>query len=177
MDEIFISLEKEVFSGNVLDIGCENYGIVYNLYKHYNNDIAIDYVEDSDEDDILKKEEYDNCIMFFSLNKFWLNHKKEEFIKEISGLLKTDGYIYIWDIDKGYSKTFNGKLKVSLPDKKIKYINIKDYNVFKDNSLNNTEKILDKYFKIVDVKKSNNIYYIKGVKRKEEINESNASSY
>jgi hypothetical protein len=67
--EIFINMQHEIFTGNILDIGMDNYGIIYNLYKQYNEEAAIDYVNGKDEKIYIEKGDYDSCVMLFSLNK------------------------------------------------------------------------------------------------------------
>lgn len=158
---IFINMQQEVFTGNVLDIGADNYGIIYNLYKKYNEEASIEYVHGKEEKKFIEKGNYDSCIMLFSLSNIWLKLNKKGFFKDISEYLKENGILHIWDINKGYSKIFNAKIKVLLSDKTIKEINVSDFNVFKDNSMEAVVKILEKYFKIIDLKSSDNIYYIK----------------
>lgn len=164
--EISINLEEEMFQGNILDIGYNNYGVIYNLCKNYENEIAVDYVSSKDDREIIQEDFYDNCVMLFSLNSIWLTINKRSMVKEISKYLKKDGFIYLWDIDKGYAKIFNEKIKIMLPDRGIKEITIRDYNFLKDNSMQNSVKIIEEYFKIIDLKYNNNIYYIKASSKK-----------
>lgn len=160
---LFINMQQEVFTGNVLDIGMDNYGIVYNLYKKYNDEASIEYIHGKEEKNFIEKNSYDSCIMLFSLSQIWFN--KNNFIKDVSEYLKENGTLYIWDINKGYSKIFNAKIKVLVSDKIIKEINISDFNIFKDNSKETVIKVLEKYFKIIDLKSSDNIYYIRCQKK------------
>lgn len=162
--DIFINMQQEVFTGNVLDIGADNYGIIYSLYKQYNDGAAIEYVHGREERGLIEKGSYDSCILLFSLNNLWLKFNKRKFIKDISEYLKQNGVLHIWDIDKGYSKFFKAKIKILLPDKKIKEINITDANIFKDTSKESTLKMLKQFFEIIDLKSSDNIYYIKARK-------------
>lgn len=163
--EIFINLEKEVITGNVLDVCVENYGVIYNLYKAYNEDSTIDYVNGKKEENELLNEEYDNCIMFFSLRTLWLKNDKRKIINDISKHIKKNGCIYIWDIDKKYGKTFIGNIKILIPNRKIKEIKIKDINIFKNNSKDTIRAILEDKFDIVEIKSSDGIYCIKAIKR------------
>ena len=39
--EVFINLEKEIFKGNILDIGFSNHGIIYNISKQYIDDSIV----------------------------------------------------------------------------------------------------------------------------------------
>lgn len=158
---IFINMQNEVFTGNVLDIGTDNYGIIYSIYKKFNDDVSVEYIHGKEENRFIEKDSYDNCIMLFSLSNIWLKLNKESFFKDIKDYLKENGTLHIWDINKGYSKVFNAKIKILLSDKIIKEINIADFNIFKDNSKECILKLLKKYFKIIDLKSSDNIYYIK----------------
>ncbi|MBL4935251.1 class I SAM-dependent methyltransferase [Clostridium sp. YIM B02515] len=163
--EIFINMQHETFKGNVLDIGMDNYGIIYSLYKKYNEEAAVDYVYGKDEKKLIDKEGYDSCVMLFSLKNIWLKVNKRKFLKDISTFLKDNGVIYIWDIDKGYSKVFRAKIKIMLAERKLKEIVMDDFNLVKDNSKESTIKLLQEYFEIIDLKASDNIYYIKAKKK------------
>lgn len=163
--EIFINMEQEIFKGNLLDIGNDNYGIIYSLYKQYNEDNNLDYIYGREKKKKIEQEFYDNCVMLFSLSSIWTKYNKKHMFKEINKYLKEDGTIHIWDIDKGYGKLFNAKIKILLPNRKIKTIEIKDYNILKDTSKENLIKLLQHYFEIIDLRASDNIYYIKGRKK------------
>lgn len=170
---VFINMENEVLTGNFLDVGMDNYGIVYNLYKENNEEIAVDYINGWGEKTNIEEDNYDGCVLLFSLRNIKLKTHKRNLIKDIYKFLKEDGNIYIWDIDKGVNSVFNGKIRILLPDKKIKEIVIKDYNIFKDSSKENTVEILKNYFEIVELKSSNNVYYIKAKKKVKNKDESN----
>ena len=162
---ILINLEKENIQGNVLDIGCSNYGIIYNLFKNGCDEISVDYVSGREEKNKIEKEFYDSCIIFFSLSNIWLKYNRKKVLYDITKNIKPDGLLYIWDTDKKYGKMFNGTLKVILPGKEFKNIKINDRNILKDTSFSSTKKMFEKYFEIVDYKCSDNIYFIKGKKR------------
>ncbi|ERI90131.1 hypothetical protein HMPREF1982_04071 [Clostridiales bacterium oral taxon 876 str. F0540] len=163
--EIFINMQNEIFTGNVLDIGTDNYGIIYSLYKQYNDEGSVEYVHGKEEKNFIAKDEYDNCIMLFSLRNIWLKNKKKYFLKDISSFLRENGVLHIWDIDKGYSKIFRANIKVMVSERKLKDIKISDFNALKDNSKESTIKLLKDYFEIIDLKASDNIYYIKAKKK------------
>lgn len=162
---VFINMEKEVFRGNVLDVGLENYGIVYNIYKQYNDDVNVEYVSGKEDQKNIKEEFYDSCILLFSFSSIWLKTNKKKFVKDIYRYLAKDGLLYIWDIDKGYRKVFNSLVKILVPERKLKEIKLRDLNVFKDNSKENTIKLLKDYFDILDLKSSDGIYYMKARKK------------
>lgn len=163
--DIFISMEREIFRGNILDIGLENQGIFYNIYKQYNDDVNVEYISGKEGKKNINENFYNSCILFFSFSSIWLKKRKRDLIKDIYKYLNEDGMIYIWDIDKGYGKFFNGHIKIVIPGSKIKHMSIKELNILKDNSKKNTIKLLESYFDILDSKSSDGIYYIKARKR------------
>ncbi|MBY6800392.1 class I SAM-dependent methyltransferase [Clostridium botulinum] len=186
--EIVINMENEIFRGNLLDVGTDNYGIIYNIYKQYDEDSNLEYINGAEEKESIKEGYYDNCILLFSFSNIFFKKNRMNLIQEIYKYLKKGGNVYIWDIDKKIKETFNGKIKILLPEEKVKNISIKDLNVLKDSSIDTTIKLLDPYFEIKDLKSSDGVYYIKGKKkintntkedekRKEEINESTISSH
>ena len=172
--EIFINLEKEVFRGNILDVGLDNYGVVYNIYKQYYDDVNVEYISGKEEKGSLKEGFYDSCILFFSFSSIWLRINRRKFIKDIYRYLNEDGLLYIWDIDKGYTKVFNATVKIVIPERKLRQIKLRDLNILKDTSKVNTIKMLEEYFDIVDIKSSDGIYYIKA--RKKALEKKNVSN-
>jgi hypothetical protein len=162
--EAVINLDQKLFSGDVLDIGAENYGVVYNLFKQYNNEVAVDYVHGEREKDLIEKGSYDKCIMLFSFNNIWPKLNRKAYVKDMYDFLKSDGEIHIWDLDKGLLKGFKINVKIIFPDGNSKEIIMKDYNILKDASLRSTTKLLENYFEIIDLKHFDNIYYIRGRK-------------
>ncbi|EPY2305618.1 class I SAM-dependent methyltransferase [Clostridium sporogenes] len=188
INEIVINMENEIFRGNLLDVGTDNYGIIYNIYKQYNEDSNLEYINGAEEKENIKEGYYDNCILLFSFSNIFFKKNRMSLIRDIYRYLKEEGNVYIWDIDKKLKETFNGKIKILLPGEKVKNISIKDLNLLKDSSIDTTIKLLDPYFEIKDLKSSDGVYYIKGKKkintntkedekRKEEINESTISSH
>lgn len=162
--DFMINLEDKYFNGNVLDIGLENNGIVYNLYKHNNKDFNVEYVEGKNETDNIQKNFYDSCIMFLSFSSVLFKLNKKNLIKEIHNYLKDNGVLHIWDINKGYGKTFEGTINVILPDEKVKKIDVKELNVFKDSSYKSVLHLLEENFNIILCKCKNDIYYIEAQK-------------
>jgi SAM-dependent methyltransferase len=171
--EAFISLEKEIFKGNILDIGFSNHGIIYNIYKQYTDDnSSIDYIEGKGGKIRIEEGIYDTCALFLTLSDIKSTHSKNKLMEEIYKFLKEDGLLYIWDIDKGFAKVFNGEIKIVLPDKSTKQIYLRDLNIFKNSSKESTTKILKPYFEILTLKNSDDIYYMickKRGKSKDEI--------
>ncbi|MGV8979817.1 methyltransferase domain-containing protein [Clostridium sp.] len=174
--EVFINLEKEIFKGNLLDIGFSNHGIIYNICKQYIDDrSSVEYVEGKKDKIKIKEGSYDTCVLFLTLSGIKLTESKKRLIKDIYKFLKEDGLLYIWDIDKGLLKTFNSKIDILLPDKSTKTINVRDLNIFKNSNKENTMKILQPYFKITTLKSSDNIYYMVCKRRGKTEDESNIS--
>lgn len=174
MESIFINLEREIFNGNVLDVGFNNYGIVYDVCKKNDEKMEIEYVAGREEKKFIGKNCYDSCVAFFTLKDLPLDSDKKKFFKDMYDFMKNDAIIYLWDIDKSVFRTFNGRFKIALPDTKVKEIQIKDLNILSDNSCDKICEMMKNYFKIVDVKRSNNIYYIKA--QKKEIGENGESA-
>ncbi|MCB2306518.1 class I SAM-dependent methyltransferase [Clostridium estertheticum] len=169
--EVLLNLEKEIFKGNLLDIGFSNHGIIYNIYKEYVDDSSsVEYVEGKEEKKAIEEGIYDTCALFFTLSDINLTYNKRKLVQDIYKYLKVDGLLYIWDIDKGIAKTFTKEIKIVLPDKSTKQINLRDLNLFKNSSKDNTMRILEPYFKVLTLKNSDNVYYMickKKVKRKD----------
>ncbi|MCM0648462.1 class I SAM-dependent methyltransferase [Clostridium swellfunianum] len=163
--DIYIDMQNEVFTGNVLDVGLNNYGIIYNLYKLQNENATVEYIQGKDEKQYIENNSYDNCVLLFALSNLWLKSGKKHLIEDMSKFLKNDGILHIWDIDKSFSSLFRGKIKALLPDNIIKEINITDLNILKDCSKENTIKLLEQYFEIIDLKDYDKVYYIKARNR------------
>lgn len=163
--EVFINMEKEIFRGSILDIGLQNHGVIYNIYKQYNEDLNIEYINGKDEEDNIKEEFYDNCILLFSFSSIWLGFNKRNFIRDIYKYLAKDGLLYIWDIDKGYGKIFDARIRILAPGNNLKEISVRDLNILKNNSKEKTIKLLQNYFDVLDVKSSDGMFYIKAKKK------------
>ncbi|WP_298841988.1 class I SAM-dependent methyltransferase [Clostridium sp.] len=176
--EVLLNLEKEIFKGNLLDIGFSNHGIIYNIYKEYIDDSSsVDYVEGKAEKELIENGVYDTCALFFTLSDIKLTYNKRKLIQDIYKYLKVDGMLYIWDIDKGIAKTFNKEIKIVLPDKSTKQIHLKDLNILKNSSKDNTMRILEPYFKVLTLKNSDNVYYMICKKKGKSKDESNANRH
>lgn len=178
--DVFINLEKEVFKGNILDVGLDNYGIIYSIIKNYNDNINVDYINGHQNKNRIEENYYDNCILFFTINKIASNINKKHFINDIAKYLTENGKVYIWDINKSFGKLFKGNLKIAMPKGEIKKIKLNNYNFLSNNSYKNIMTLLKNNFNVIDSQSSNDIYYIKAEKiskGKEEKNESTISSH
>jgi len=163
--QIVINMEKEIFRGNVLDIGYKNTGIIYNVYKHLNENANIEYINGNDEKGNIKKGEYDSCILLFSFSCILSNNSREALLNDIYSYLKKDGLLYIWDIDKGLGEIFRGIIKIIVPDRKIMKLKINNFNILKDSSSKNAQKLVEKRFKLLTSITSDKIYSIKAIKK------------
>ncbi|MPM29216.1 hypothetical protein SDC9_75756 [bioreactor metagenome] len=165
MNNIFVSLEKEVFRGNILDVGLDNNGVIYNVYKYHDEDLDVDYLEGRENTRSMRSDYYDSCILFFSLHNIVNGREKKKLFEHISECLKNNGYVYIWDIDKKPLQTFRGNIKVSLPDKTLKDFKINCLNPFTNNSKEKIINVLKEFFEVLDIKYSDNIFSIVCKKR------------
>lgn len=161
--EAVISINEEVFQGDMLDIASGNNGIIYSFYKEYNNEVAVDYVNSKDREGFKLNQLYDTCVLLFALSSMVFNYQKSSLIKDINKYLKKGGRIYIWDVDKGYGEFYSRKIKIISPNNKVNSINIRDFNLIKDSSLKTTLKFMRKYFCICDIKTFDGLYYIKAI--------------
>lgn len=167
-------IKEEVFKGNLLDIGMENYGVIYNAYKGLNQEISVDYLDEREESTI-RHGYYDNCILLLSLSKIFFEKTKLRLIGEVSKYLNENGNLYIWDIDKKIGEIWNEKIKIQTPDNKTKYVRIMDLNLLRDNSKENTLKLLKKHYDIIDFSCEHGVYYIKANKKREKETHENCS--
>lgn len=174
--EYIIDLKSFKFKGNVLDIGEENYGIVYNLFKsNEEDDNIVDYIEGSENKKSIERGYYNNVVLFFYLSTLWGGKDREKVLKDAYDFLDTKGDIHIWDINKSNNKILNENIKLLLPRKEIKKIKVKDYNIIKDYSKKDALNLLERFFEIKEIQDWNDIYYISAQKREDIINESAAS--
>lgn len=165
---LIIDLEDIALEGDILDVGEKNLGVIYNISKEVQEELSIDYVSRDDKTK-LKSRKYDACTFFFDLNKIWTNMEKEKLIKEISSYIREDGDIFIWDIKKERGKVFNNKIKVILPNGKIKEFTFKNLNILLSSNMEEVKKILNKYFEIEETKVWEDLFFIKGKKLRSKV--------
>lgn len=173
---LVIDLEDVILSGDILDVGEKNLGVIYNLSKEAKDELSLDYVS-SDAKTELKDRKYDACTFFFDLNKIWTSLEKEKLIKEVSSYIKENGEILIWDINKERGKVFNNKIKVILPNGKIKEFTFKNLNVLLSSNIEEIKKILEKYFEIEETKAWEDVFFIKGKKLKTKVKSEEKNNY
>lgn len=162
---VTLQLEDELFNGNLLDIGMSNTGIIYNLYKEFNVNPAIEYIDGKYDEDKIEEKYYDNCVLLFTLSQVYFESSRKELIKNINKYLKEKGKIYIWDVNKGYNKLVNLNIKVISSKTKEKNIIFKDNKIFMNSHKKATLKILSEYFNIIEEMEDEDIYYIKAEKK------------
>lgn len=160
---IVLNMNDVNFEGNILDVGGENYGIIYNIKKFLDDEVAVDYVDDSK---AMGTFEYDTCVLFFSLGKINTQKERENMLNEIYPLIKEEGEIFLWDMIKYKNQIYKNKLRVILPGDKIKEFTLRDINFLKEWGEEDGKKTLEKYFEIQETKVWEDVYYIKAKKRK-----------
>lgn len=109
-------------------------------------------------------------------------NRKRKIIKEVYKYIKLGGEILIWDINKERGKVFNNKIKIILPKSNIKEFNFKNLNVITSSNIEETKKILEKYFNIEETKAWEDIFFLRGKKletnvKEEEKNENEGVTY
>ncbi|MPQ42829.1 hypothetical protein [Clostridium tarantellae] len=156
-----LDMSNICFKGSTLDVGNDNYGVIYNILKNYSDEISVDYYEDNLEENY----KYDNGVMFFSLSQISSNLEKEKIIEEIWYNLKFGGILYIWDREKKQKEIAKDKINVLLPNGRKKEFNFNNLSPFIDFTENTLEKVLEKYFEIQETKVCDKIIYIKAIRR------------
>ncbi|WP_097027334.1 hypothetical protein [Clostridium peptidivorans] len=162
---VTLQLEDELFNGNLLDIGMSNTGIIYNMFKEFNVNPTIEYIDGKYEENKIEEKYYDNCVMLFTLSQVYFESSRKELIKNINNYLKEKGKIYIWDVNKGYNKLVNFNIKIISSKTKEKKIIFKDNKIFMNSNKKATLKILSEYFNIIEEIEDEDIYYIKAEKK------------
>lgn len=162
--DALIDMSDVRFGGDILDIGFENYGIIYNIYKYEKNNYDVEYFCGDQKKEGAEKNSYDSCCLFFAMNKFKSFGGRKKILHYAYESLKADGIIYVWDVDKKIMKTYRGKINIKLPDFTIKSFMINDMNIFKDCSMKKSLEILDTHFNVMESKSWDGVYYIKAQK-------------
>lgn len=160
---LVINLEDIKLNGDILDVGERNFGVIYSISKEAEDELSLDYVSNDSKIE-LSSRKYDACTFFFDLNHIWTTIEKEKVIKEVASYLKENGEILIWDINKERGKLFNNKIKVILPNEKVKEFTFKNLNLISSSNINEIKKILEKYFEIEETKLWEDIFFIRGKK-------------
>lgn len=159
---IMINLSNVEFKGDVLDFGGIGSGIIYNISKKTDDEIAVDIVE---EKGIPEINSYDTVVIFFLISKFFSKLERKKIIYEAYKYLRDFGELYIWDINKQIGKVFNNRIRAIINREDIREFAIREFNPLKESNMYETKKNLENYFKIVDTKKWDDIYFIKAIKK------------
>ncbi|MEG1002554.1 hypothetical protein [Clostridium sp.] len=159
---LILNLKDVKISGDILDISKEENNIISRLVVEENDEIAIDSVEEENDD--LNNKKYGVCTFFFNLSSIWNTTKREMLIEDVYNKLQDNAEIYIWDINKNIGEFVDSKLKVLLPKEEIKEYKIKNNNLISSSNVEECKKILEKKFKIEETKVWEDIYFIKGIK-------------
>lgn len=176
---IFINMNDVKIKGDILDMSSENSGIVYNISKDVEEELCVDYVT-SDNKSVLDERKYDACTFMFNFNNIWGNRRKAKVIKDVVKYLKDDGEIYVWDVNKEGGRFIDYKINIALPNGEIKRAALKNYNPIATCSIEEIQKILEKYCKIEETKVWEDVFFIKAVKNtsehREEVNNENITN-
>lgn len=63
MSNLVINMKDVKFGGNTLDVGNDNYGVIYNILKGEEDEISVDYYSEDLSNQY--KNFYDNGVTFF----------------------------------------------------------------------------------------------------------------
>jgi hypothetical protein len=163
--DIIVNMENVRFNGDVLDVGYDNWGIIYNICRTSKDTVDVKYIKESKYTYNEGKDTYNTCALFLTFGRMLSSHEKNKFIQRIYDYLAKEGILYIWDIDKKRGETIDVNIKVILPYRKIKNFEYKDLNFFKQNNLNAIKEMLNSKFEILYEKDSNGMFYIKAQKK------------
>lgn len=158
-----VNMRDVSFKGSTLDVGNDNYGIIYNILKNEDDEICVDYYVEGEHDNI--DNTYDNGVLFFSLSSFSSKNEREEIIRDVWKKLKLGGSLYIWDREKNSKEIIDEKITVLMPKGKEKEFQFKNNSIFAEFKIFNFQKSLEKYFEIQEGGIYDKIIYIKAIKR------------
>lgn len=160
--EVMLDMSNINFKGNTLDVGIDNYGIIYNILKQTEDEISVDYyVEDFNDE---YRNQYDNGVLFFSLSQ--INKKNmDDVLKNIWNNIRFGGNLYLWDREKNKKETVNDKINVIMPNGEEKEIKFIDNSISSEFNIENTKKTLEKYFEIQETRVCDKILFMKAIKR------------
>jgi hypothetical protein len=162
---INLDMSQVEFKGDVLDIGRENYGIIYNLLKHNEDEISVDYILNESYEYEIKEEMYDTAVIFFSLSNMWNVNERKKLLFQVWKRLKEQGELYIWDYDKRQKEVVNQTISVKFPNNKNRSFIFKNKNPFCEFSLESAKKILEKYYEIEETRVCDRIIFLKAIRK------------
>lgn len=162
---INLDMSEVEFKGDVLDIGRENYGIIYNLLKHNEDEISVDYILNESHEDEKNEDKYDTAVIFFSLSTMWNVNERKKLLFQVWKKLKEHGELYIWDYDKRQKEVVNETIKVKFPKNNTRNFTFKNKNPFCEFSLEDAKKILEKYYEIEETRVCDRIIFLKVIRK------------
>lgn len=157
-----INISEDMFNGDVLDLSYGDFSVLYPMFKRQ-EELQVDYYERAGGKKNIGSENFDTGILMFTLQSINSRMGKRALLKEISSYLKKNGYLHIWDIDKGYGKIFKDDIIINLDsnNEKGRIISIKNFRIANDNSMDSMLKLVQEHFTIVTFQKDRGVYYIK----------------
>ncbi|MGL4772720.1 MAG: hypothetical protein ACRC2K_04055 [Clostridium sp.] len=161
---IVMSLKELNIKGDVLDVGGDDFGVIYNVFREVEDEISLDYADFNDKNRLISNK-FDATTFFFVLNDIWPNARREELIGEVISYIKDNGEIYIWDCIKNKGSIINNDIKVLLPNDRLKDFSLKKLNPFTTCTMEEVEKVLEKYCEVVETKQWEEIFYLKAIKK------------
>lgn len=162
---LIVNMDDVNIEGDILDVTYNNTGVIYDISKEIQSEISVDYV-DKNTKYLLKGQKYDACTFFFNLNNIFGNKKRKVLIKLITNYIKEGGKIYLWDVNKNIGRIVNNKVRIILPNNKIKEGRIKNKNIFNKCDGDEISDIIGKYYNIDKKKIWEEIFYVEGTKKK-----------
>ena len=102
--------------------------------------------------------------MFFCLSRIWNTSSRLKLIEEVSKYIKTGGELFIWDINKEVRDMINNKIVAVLPSGKFKEFEFRNLNPIIKSNMEESEKLLEKYYKKEETKLWEDIHFIRGRK-------------
>jgi len=162
---LVVNMDYLELEGDILDISEGNAGIIYSISKDIEEELSVDYVDESNKS-ILKGREYDACTFFFNLNKVWGNRKREGLVKEVTHYIKENGKIFLWDVNKERGNRVDNKVEIILPSGEVKGGLLRNNNPISCCSFEETIKIIEKYYIIEETKVWQEMFFIQGRKKK-----------
>ena len=159
MSNLVINMKDVKFGGNTLDVGNDNYGVIYNILKGEEDEISVDYYSEDLSNQY--KNFYDNGVTFFSLSQLATKGERDMVLKEIWQNLKVGGNLYIWDREKRVKEIIKDNINVLMPDGTTKEFKFSNINPLAEFGFFNFQK----YFEIQEGRICDKIIYIKAKKR------------
>ncbi|AWZ48106.1 hypothetical protein C3495_04440 [Clostridiaceae bacterium 14S0207] len=164
MEKNIINIEKEILKGDILDLSLGDISLIYPYIKK-DDELDLDYIENMYGKKLIQENSYDTALLFFTLQNIKSRRGKSDLLREISEYLKEKAYLHIWDINKKFGQMFKKQISIRVGQQE-KDIEVKNTNLFTDNSMDTMIKLVQEHFTIVTFKREKDLYYIKCKKKK-----------